>query len=265
MGDAAEELSIAEPQELFDLSMLPCRDDLVKMVKERSFLPSEAEKKRFRHTGKILIKKMLNDVELCESICAAILTKASARLIGLRFQISPHSVVVIRQAMEERGELAAVRTRLTRLVDEVTELGLETVRDGLLAGQIPAGSAWIPALATLDKREQLSVGLVPGADRTRASVTVEQVLAEHALARAALTPSDSQSPALPAQVTDTQAPVSPQTGPATGPATAPVTLDLPKPLEPALPVAAARTGAGGVASAPARTAPQGNTPENFTP
>lgn len=273
MGEAAEtfhtNLPVEPPQELFDLSMLPDRSDLVEMVKERSFLSSDEEKKRFRHTGKIVIRRLLNDEELCVGICTAIVCNVSARLIGMRYHISPKSVVSIRRAMEDRGELAAVRTRITRLVDEVTEVGLETVLDGLLAGQIPAGSAWIPALATLDKREQLSVGIVPGTDRTRASVTVEQVLAEHAAARLALGASDSESGAQAAQRAALQAPSSLPSLPATVPATANATLDLaPAATTPAprpATSAGAREPGGGIASAPPPLDARGVTPENFTP
>lgn len=262
MAEPAQDLELAEQTELFDLSRLPVRNDLVEMVKKRSFLPAvPPSKKLFKHTGKIIIRRLLNDEELCEGICTAILARVSARLIGMRFAISPKSVVSIREAMEDRGELAPVRTRILRALDQVTEVGLETVLDGLLAGQIPAGSAWIPALASIDKREQMSVGLVPGTERTRASVTTEQVLAEHALAMSGLKPSDSQSPAQHGQPAGNQAKQAMPGHAATVPATAEATLDVVA----TTPARTARDGGGGVAIQPPPAQARGDGPGNSAP
>lgn len=257
MAEPAHEMEVAQPLELFDEGMLPVRDDLVAMVRARTFLQAGKPK----HTGKIVIRAMLNDEELCEAVCTAILAGLSARLVGKRFGLSPKSVANIRDAMEERGELAPVRTRIQRKLDRVTELGLECIEDGLLNGQIPAGSAWIPTLASIDKREQLAVGIVPGTGRTEAAVTVEQVLAEHALAQAAL---DRKSDA-----TRTQPP-QPQAGQQSGAPldtrldTAALTLDLP-PTPPAAARSTARRPGAGVAPAAATRADRGEGPENFNP
>jgi hypothetical protein len=256
MGEPAEELAVALPMELFDESMLPVRDDLVAMIGERSFLPS-----RVQPRGRTLIKRMLNDEELCEGICLALLSGLSVRLIGKRFGLSPKSVAAARDLMEERGELAPVRTRIQRRLDRVTELGLECVEDGLLNGEIHPGQAWIPALASVDKREQLSVGLVPGTERTRASVTVEQVRAEFALAAALLESSDSGSLANGKQAIDSQARDLPPAEPATGPATGTASPAAPSsPSRSAVP-----DGGGGVGSAPGGPRGRGDGAANFTP
>jgi hypothetical protein len=254
----AQSVELAQPQELFDESMLPDRSDLVEMVKGRSFL-REMAPDRARFSGKIVIRQMLNDEELCEAVCTAILAGLSARLIGKRFGLSPRSVANIRDAMADRGELAPVRTRIQRKLDRVTELGLECVEDGLLRGEIHPGQAWIPVLATVDKREQLAVGMVPGTERTVAGVTLEQVLAEHAAAKAKAASPDRRSEGTATQPVDVQSSVvsvSPldtalDTGralpePASSPALAAFNAARQAALVPA--AAAAVDGAGGVAS-----------------
>jgi hypothetical protein len=257
MGEPAHEMELAQPQELFDEKMLPVRNDLVDMVRARTFLHAGKPK----HTGKIVIREMLNDEELCEAVCTAILAGLSARLVGKRFQLSPKSVANIRDAMEERGELAPVRTRIQRKLDRVTELGLECIEDGLLNGEIPAGSAWIPTLASIDKREQLAVGIVPGTGRTEAAVTVEQVLAEHALAQAAL---DRKSDAHRTQPPQPQACTPAGTPLDTGLDTAALTLDL-APDAPAGSTARRPGPGAGVGSGPPARAHRGEGPENSNP
>lgn len=268
MGEPAEHLEVAQPMELFDEAMLPVRNDLEEMVRARSFVSGA---KPTKHTGKIVIRQMLNDEELCEAICTALLAGLAARLVGKRFGLSPKSVANIRDAMADRGELAPVRTRIQRKLDRVTELGLERIEEGLTTGEIPAGSVWIPTLATLDKREQMSAGMVVGTERTRASVTVEQVLAEHALAKQLAGASASQAGALAAQLAEAQAADQLHALPATGPATGSVTLDLPTEPVATTPAAvpgapaAAPDGGGGVASAPPAHDARGVSPRNFTP
>lgn len=268
----AQDVEIAQPLELFDERLLPLREDLVERVRARSFLPvSPDPAKRTRHTGKIVIRQMLDDEELCEAICTALLAGLSARLVGRRFSLSPKSVANIRDAMEERGELAPVRTRIQRKLDRVTELGLECVEDALLAGAINPGQAWIPALATFDKREQASAGLVPGTDRTRASVTLEQVLAEHALARAKLSALASGATDTTAQTIDCQpagalpAPPAPAPAPGQGPVDQPPAATAATPDGPADGHAHARDRAGGAANPAGAAPPRGDGPENFPP
>lgn len=155
-------VEVALPRELFCESMLPVREDLVLMVRERSFLP----KKPPVHTGKIVIRQMMNDVETCEAICAALLMGMSARLIGKRYGLSPRSVANIRDAMQERGELAPVRIRIQAKLDRVIELGLERWEEGILDGTIHPGQLPIPTLAAIDKKGQLEAGVVPGTEIT---------------------------------------------------------------------------------------------------
>src|SRR6266536_5910712 len=147
---AEEAMELVQPMELFDESMLPVREDLVQAVRHRSFLPEQAgPKKVFTHSGRLVIKRLMNDDELCEAICTALYLGLSARLVGKRFGISPKSVANIREAMTNRGALASVRLRIQAKLDRVIELGLEYWEEGILTGTIPPGSNSIPVLAAI--------------------------------------------------------------------------------------------------------------------
>jgi hypothetical protein len=243
--------------DLLDESVLPIRPDLEAMVRARSFLRADPVKV-FTHSGKIVIRRLLNDEQTAEQICAAICLGLSARLIGRRFSISPKSVVAIREAMEERGELAPVRLRVQRKLDRVIELGLERWEEGILAGEIHPGQLPIPTLAAIDKRGQLDAGIVPGTDRTVGEVTLEQILAARAVARLAAEGRSDANPRKPAEsevieVTANAVANAPQPSPA-----------LPEPDQ-AAGADQARTGAGGVGSARAPAVNRGDGPGNFEP
>lgn len=154
-------VEVAQPLELFDEGTLPVREDLVEMVQARSFLP-EKRPDSARFSGKITIKRMLNNEELCEQVCTSIAIGLSVRLIAKRFQLSAHSVIRIRQAMETRGELEAVGKRIRQKLDRFIELGLERMEEGVLNGEIHPGQLPIAVLAAIDKKGQLDAGVVPG-------------------------------------------------------------------------------------------------------
>lgn len=152
---------VAQPMELFDEASLPVREDLVEMVQARSFLP-EKRPDTARFSGKITIRRMMSNEELCTQVCTCIAVGLSPRLIGKRFSMSPRSVVRIREAMEDRGELAAVGKRIRAQLDRFIELGLERMVDGVLDGEIHPGQLPIAVLAAIDKKGQLDAGVVPG-------------------------------------------------------------------------------------------------------
>lgn len=270
---AEEAMELAQPQDLFCESMLPVRPDLELMVRERSFLP-EKRPDSARFSGKIVIRKLMNDVELCEAICAALLMGLSARIIGKRFTLSPRSVVNIRQAMADRGELAPVRLRIQAKLDRVIELGLERWEEGILDGSIHPGQIPIPTLAAIDKKGQLEAGVVPGTDVTEGEAQEAKIRAAWLaleLARAAA--SDPQSTAAEAHPIDITprpaADVAPDTELDTPPAAlnvpSGVTLDLP--LAPAAVPVAAGTPEGRGGDRPSSPGPdaRGVGPENFQP
>ena len=241
--------------ELFDESMLPVREDLVEMVCARSFLPDVAKRPdRFRFSGKLVIKRMLSNEELCVQVCTAVYLGLSARLIGKRFGMSPRSVANIREAMTNRGELAPIRSRIQAKLDRVIELGLEYWEEGILTGAIPPGSNSIPVLAAIDKKGQLEAGVVVGTGRTEVEISADQVRAEYLALKAA---ADLQSVGLPPKPQQMQ-----------GFGTADTTLDTttvdvtpsagtpPASLAPASAVAG-QGGGGGSTAAPAAPQPEG--------
>lgn len=160
-GTPVTAVVVAQPLELFDEASLPVREDLVEMVHARSFLP-EKRPDSARFSGKITIRRMMSNEELCEQVCTCIAVGLSPRLIGKRFSMSPRSVVRIREAMEDRGELAPVGKRIRAQLDRFIELGLERMVDGVLDGEIHPGQLPIAVLAAIDKKGQLDAGVVPG-------------------------------------------------------------------------------------------------------
>jgi hypothetical protein len=200
---AAEVLPATQP-ELFDESSLPIREDLVEMVRGRSFLKKGANDTA-RFSGKIVIRQMLSDEEKCEQVCLCLSMGLSPRLIGKRFSMSPRSVVNIRDAMEERGELASVSKRIRKQLDRFVELGLERMVEGVLTGEIHAGQLPIAVLAAIDKKGQLEAGVVPGTEITVGDAAESNVRAAWAAlrrAREALAASDPEAGAKDAQVVD---------------------------------------------------------------
>ena len=193
---------VAQPMELFDEASLPVREDLVEMVQARSFLP-EKRPDSARFSGKITLKRMLNNEEHCEQVCTAIAVGLSVRLIAKRFQLSPHSVVRIRQAMEERGELEAVGKRIRQKLDRFIELGLERMVEGVVNGEIHPGQLPIAVLAGIDKKGQLDAGVVPGTSVLVGEAEGAQIRAYfEALKRAREAATEVQSTGSAAQVID---------------------------------------------------------------
>lgn len=256
--------------ELFDESQLPIREDLVEMVRGRSFL----NKSNPKFTGKIVIRQMLSDEEKCEQVCLALAMGLSARLIGRRFGMSPRSVVNIRDAMEERGELASVGKRIRKQLDRFVELGLERMVEGVLTGEIHAGQLPIAVLAAIDKKGQLDAGVVPGTEITVGDAVESNIRAAWAALQRAREASDLKAGALPAEVVDitpaADAAVLPDTALDTAvttgtptPATEPSTGEaLPDATSPSLPDAEGGRGVPPSAE-PARDRWAG--PENFEP
>lgn len=185
MSEPAEQM--AEQPELLPMEALPECPELVEMVRARPFVGTVVPKgrRRLQYTGKILLKELRNDSDRCSAICLALRAGMSQRLVAKRFGINTRSVANIVDAMRERGELSSVRVRVDRLLDQFVEVGLERVVDGINNGEIHPGQLSIPVLAAYDKKAQRDAGMVVGTQRTEASVTVEQVLAAHALAVAA--------------------------------------------------------------------------------
>lgn len=146
---------------LLDEQHFPVREDLVEQIKARSFC--ENGKKKFTHSGKIVLRQMHEDEELCEAICACILVGTHTKLIARKFNISPKSIARIREAMQDRGELAPVRLRVMRKLDQFIELGLEEMVDGVLSGKIPPGQLPIPVMCAIDKKGLLEAQATPGA------------------------------------------------------------------------------------------------------
>lgn len=166
---------------LFDAKLLPVRQDLVLMVKEKAH----------EFTGKILGK----DAELCRAICADLMTGLSGRKIAKKYRISRNSILGIERIMRERGELEPLKKAILQQLDDIIYIGLERIKEGIAEEEIHPGQLPIPISALIDKKGQLEAGLVPGTERSVAEVTAEQVQAAfEAMKRArVLTVSESQS------------------------------------------------------------------------
>lgn len=171
-------VAIVQP-DLLPMELLPERDDVVALVRSRTFLDAP---KRPRHTGKIILKKLRSDEELARTVCLMLRAGVSQRLVAKRNGMSTHSVALIVEAMRDRGELASVRIHCDRLLDQYVEVGLERVIDGIQHEEIHPGQLTIPVLAAWDKKSQRDAGMVAGTNRTIAEVTVEALLASYDLA-----------------------------------------------------------------------------------
>jgi hypothetical protein len=222
-----------EQPELLDPNMYPRRLEVEALAKDSSCLPKNPaiflQSRMNRRTGKILLARLKSEPEFAEAVCSALALGMSARLVAIRFGISPESVDVVRRAMTERGELSAVRLRIQRKIDRLAEDGLDEIWRGLMAGRIHPGQAWIPTLATIDKRGQLEAGIVPGTDRPVEAVTLERLMAAREIVRAAL---EYQSSAVLAQSVDNQCSVPQYVEAATAVATVPAAVVVP--VEPAV-------------------------------
>jgi hypothetical protein len=165
---------------LLDEKFWPIRQDLVELVKEKSFL----------HTGKIVGK----DEELCRAVCKDLVVQLSGRKIAKKYSISRHTVLAIEKLMRERGELEPLKKQVMGQLDDIIYLGLERIKDALLADEISPGQLPIPMAALIDKKGQLEAGMVPGTDRTVREVTEAEIVDEFArMKRAKVITVDSQS------------------------------------------------------------------------
>jgi transposase-like protein len=195
--------------DLLKLSDLPARIEVVEMIEARSFVDrehAEALRMKFKgFTGKILLRELLSNEEMATALCLALQSGMSERLVAKRFGISTHSIPRIKFAMQERGELAAIRRRVDALLDRFVEVGFETIIEALLSGQMNPNSVSIAVIAADDKRRQRDAGLVPGTERTEEDITLAKVQAQFALLKERallLKPSEGQAegnPAIPAQ------------------------------------------------------------------
>jgi hypothetical protein len=212
-----------EQPELLDAMQYARRLGVEDLVRAGSCLPAAPTETLKRcsnqRTGKILLKQLRDDPEFAEAICSALVLGMSARLVARRFAISPESVVVLREAMTERGELRPVRLRIQAKVDRLAEDGLDETWQGLMDGKIHPGQGWIPSLATVDKSAQAAAGMVSGTDRTVEEVTVARLMAARELVLAHRAAIDSDSGAAMGQGVALQLPARPVGAPATGPAT----------------------------------------------
>jgi hypothetical protein len=230
MAEPAQDMELLPPDaipfeeqpELLDVTEYARALSVEQMVREHSCLPASPTETLKRcsnqRTGKILLKQLRNDMDLAEALCSALLLGMSARQVARRFRISPDSVVVVREAMTDRGELRAVRLRVQAKIDRLAEDGLDETHEGLMAGKIHPGQGWIPTLATVDKRAQAEAGMVSGTDRTVEEVTVARLMAARELVLASRA-SASEATADGAQPTGSQSSTAEQSAPATGPAT----------------------------------------------
>lgn len=165
----SEEAAISAPEivgeqlVLLDARSRPMRNDLVQMVKARSYV----------HTGKLLSK----DEELCRAVCRDLVAGLSGRKVAKKYGVSRNSVLAIEHAMRARGELEPLKKETARLLDEFIYLGLERITEAVAEDEISPGQLPIPIMAAIDKKGQLEAGMVPGTDRTVAEVTAEQVQA----------------------------------------------------------------------------------------
>lgn len=268
MGEPAENLpEVAQPLELFDESMLPIREDIVEMVEARSFLPvKQPDSARF--SGKITIRRMLSNEELCTQVCTAIAIGLGPKLIGKRYQMSPRSVVRVREAMEDRGELAPIGKRIRAQLDRFIELGLERMIEGVFTGEIHAGQLPIPVLAAIDKKGQLDAGVVPGTELALGDVVEANIRAAWAaLERARAGASASESDDGTAQAIDITPPATTPGALDTTVDTAPKALPAPTDVLLTVPEAAAvpANGGGGVIGSPAALEPRGATSKILEP
>jgi hypothetical protein len=186
---ALDAVDTAEPvqMDLLKLSDLPARLEVVEMIESRSFVGREdadALRAKFKgFTGKILLRELLSNEEMATALCLALQAGMSERLVAKRFGISTHSIPRIKLAMQERGELAAIRRRVDALLDRFVEVGFETIIEALLSGEMNPNSVTIAVIAADDKRRQRDAGLVPGTERTEEDVTLERVNAQFELLR----------------------------------------------------------------------------------
>lgn len=106
--------------------------------------------------------------------------------------------------MEGRGELAPIKEQCIKGLWRMLQLGQECVIDGLMAGRIHPGQAWIPTVATWDKLQATHAG---GEERAAKGDPLPAVVAERieALRRLAGRASDSGSAVPPAQPIDSLA------------------------------------------------------------
>lgn len=236
---STEALTVWESQpELPALTRVEERPDVVAMVEARSFV-GQKPPRVFTRTGKILLKELRSDEEYCVALCFALRLGMSARLVASRFRISRASLAAVRHAMTERGELAPVRTRVDRLLDDMVEEGMEHVLDGIRTGKIHPGQLSIPVLAAYDKKAQRDAGIVVGTQRTVAAVTTEQLLAELAALEAIADSGSAAGPVIPVQ---TEAVPAVDTGVDTAPGPVPAPSGG---ADPAAAAAAAPGGGGG--------------------
>lgn len=147
--------------ELFSPDCFAPRADLVKMVKEKSYL----------HTGVLLTK----DEELCRGVCADLLLGLSDRQIARKWRISRNSIIGIEIAMRDRGELEPLRKAISGELGEVILMGLRNYKDALSANTINPAQLPIPMAALIDKKGQIDGGVVPGTDLREAEITPEQL------------------------------------------------------------------------------------------
>lgn len=190
-------------QQQFDAEFfrsLPERPDLVDIVRAADFLlPPKAEGKQFKHTGKIIIKRLKSAPELAMSICWALRSGMSARAVALAHRISPNSVATIAEALRDRGELEAVSKRVDSILDRFIWLASERIEEGILLGEVHPGQLPIPLMAAIDKRSQRDAGMVLGTGITQGEAALAEIEARWAAAKRLV---DLKSEATVAQVVD---------------------------------------------------------------
>lgn len=176
-----------ESQQQFDAEFfrsLPERPDVVDLVRAGDFLlPSKADGKQFKHTGKIIIKRLKSAPELAMSICWSLRSGMSARAVALAHRISPNSVATIAEALRERGELEAVSKRVDSILDRFIWLASERIEEGILLGEVHPGQLPIPLMAAIDKRSQRDAGMVLGTGITQGEAALAEIEARWAAAK----------------------------------------------------------------------------------
>ena len=167
-------MSKPEQLALVRLDHLEERPELLAEIEAR---PVCTEGRRYRHTGRRFLKKLLDDGNLAEFVLEGFRSGMSARLLAMRCGVAPVTLARARALLTERGELIPVRTRIDRLLDDFVEEGIEYCLEGMRNGVTHPGQLSIPVLAAYDKRSQRDAGLVPGTERTREEIDAAKVLA----------------------------------------------------------------------------------------
>ena len=152
------------------IAALPDDAELVEVVRQ-SNKPS--------YTGKTAVKNH----ERAQAICRAILSGMGVCATASTFKVSTRTVHNIMRILRERGELQPMAAEILSKLDQIIDVGTEVWLDALERGKISPGQVPIPVLAAIDKRAQLSAGIVLGTGRTEREIRSSDVESAFALVK----------------------------------------------------------------------------------